>query len=69
MGQGGAGALFRGNLRKDRQEVWDEVRAKIYDKFDNKYEIFMLEEPDALSPNSPGPVNQSQTPEGPEFLS
>ena len=43
MGQGGTGALFRGNLRKDRQEVWDEVRAKLYDMFDNKYEIFMLE--------------------------
>ena len=65
MGQGGAGALFRGNLRKDRQEVWDEVRAKIYDKFDNKYEIFMLEEPDALSPNSPGPGESVSNTRGP----
>ena len=69
MGQGGAGALFRGNLRKDRQEVWDEVRAKIYDKFGNKYEIFMLEELDNVVRKLSGPVNQSQTPEGPEFLS
>ena len=65
MGQGGTGALFRGNLRKDRQEVWDEVRAKIYDMFDNKYEIFMLEEPDALSPNSPGPGESISNTRGP----
>ena len=65
MGQGGNGALFRGNLRKDRQEVWDEVRAKLYDMFDNKYEIFMLEEPDALSPNSPGPGESVSNTRGP----
>jgi hypothetical protein len=65
MGQGGTGALFRGNLRKDRQEVWDEVRAKLYDMFDNKYEIFMLEEPDALSPNSPGPGESVSNTRGP----
>ena len=53
--QAGTGALFRGNLRKDRQLVWDEVREKIYSKFDNKYEVFLLEEPAALSANSPGP--------------
>ena len=65
MGQDGTGALFRGNLRKDRQEVWDEVRAKLYDMFDNKYEIFMLEEPDALSPNSPGPGESVSNTRGP----
>ena len=65
MGQGGTGALFRGNLRKDRQEVWDEVRAKLYDMFDNKYEIFMLEEPDALWPNSPGPGESVSNTRGP----
>ncbi|GBF95462.1 zinc metalloprotease chloroplastic-like [Raphidocelis subcapitata] len=63
LSQGGrqVGYLVRGNLRKPRLEVFDALCAKVAELFGDKYEVLMIEDPEAVDPED-APLPRPQTP-------
>lgn len=54
-----SGVLIRGNLRADRLEVFNSVCAKVKELFGTKYEVLMIEDPEAAEDGTPVPPPSS----------
>jgi hypothetical protein len=50
---GKLGILIRGNLRTDRQQVFDQLCEKVKELFGDKYGVLMIEDPEILDFDAP----------------
>lgn len=55
-----SGVLIRGNLRAERSEVFNALCAKVKELFGGKYEVLMVEDPEAADDDTPAPPPRSK---------
>ena len=54
FGDFGEGILFLGNLRGNREQVFEKLQKQLLELMGDKYNLFMVEEPNAESPDPRG---------------
>lgn len=54
FGDLGEGILFLGNLRGNREDVFTKLQTQLAEIMDDKYNLFMVEEPDSEAPDPRG---------------